>query len=82
MMWESGTGYGGMMGFGGIFALLFWVLLIVAVVAAARWLFSLSGDKALPESPLEILNRRYAAGEIDDEEYQKRKKAITGSGSD
>lgn len=31
------------------------------------------------EGALDILNRRYAAGEIDDEEYDRRRARITGS---
>jgi len=39
------------------------------------------GRNAEPDtiSPLEILSRRYARGEIDDEEYQKKREAITQS---
>ncbi len=37
------------------------------------------GDEA-PDSALDILNKRYARGEIDTEEYEERKKVI-GPGS-
>jgi uncharacterized membrane protein len=37
-----------------------------------------AGSSAPADDPLEILRRRYAAGEIDDEEYQRRRKTLTG----
>jgi putative membrane protein len=32
-----------------------------------------------PDDPLEILRQRYARGEIDDDEYERRRKTLTGS---
>jgi len=32
-----------------------------------------------PNDPLEILQQRYARGEIDDEEYERRRKTLTGA---
>jgi putative membrane protein len=32
-----------------------------------------------PDDPLEILRQRYARGEIDDEEYERRRRILTGS---
>lgn len=51
---------------------IFWVIFILIVV----WL--ISGTRAkiaapLKETPLEILKRRYAAGDISTEEYEERK---------
>ena len=31
-----------------------------------------------PDDPLEILRQRYARGEIDDEEYERRRKTLIG----
>jgi len=36
-------------------------------------------NEAAPDSALEILGRRYASGEIDDEEYEKKRRAITSA---
>ncbi len=53
---------------------IFWIVVIIALV----WLFSQqrrSGEPSRPprESPLELLQRRYAAGEISTEEYEERR---------
>jgi putative membrane protein len=66
------------MGLGGGFMWFVWIVLIVAVI----WLIkmTLPGDgsrnKMPDESPLEILKKRYARGEIDDEEYRRRRKQL------
>ena len=81
-MWGADHGYGGMMGFGGFggfFGLLFWLVLIVAGIAVFRWIFMKTNGTPQGPSALEILNRRYAAGEITEEEYLRRKKQIQGS---
>ena len=75
--------YGGMgwfgPGFGGVFMILWWVLIIAGIVALARWLMSLSRGDAPPEKGArEILDERYAQGEIDREEYEKRKRDLHG----
>jgi putative membrane protein len=55
---------------------LLWALLITAVVLVVRYLVSLGGASASPAAgaPREegVLADRYARGEIDDDEYQKR----------
>lgn len=61
-----------------IFHSAFWVLLAIALVAGV---YVLSRDRSAPkddEGPtaLELLDRRYAKGEIDREDYLQRKKDI------
>jgi len=58
-----------------------WVLIIVGIVAVARWFFSRfdSGSRITPESPLEVLKRRYAKGEINKAEFEEKRKDIIGS---
>jgi putative membrane protein len=73
---------GGMMGVMGIWAFLaILTLLAVLVVAvlASIWLFRRlreDGNSAMSlgsgETAYEVLQRRYAAGEIDDNEYERR----------
>jgi len=77
-MWGGGQGYGGMMGFGGFFGLLFWLVLILVAVVLVKWLFSNSDNRPHELSALEILNQRFAAGEISEEEYLRMKKRIEG----
>ncbi|MGD9734115.1 MAG: SHOCT domain-containing protein [Solirubrobacterales bacterium] len=48
-----------------------------AVAAAALWL-GRRRDGARPDSPLETLRRRYASGELDEEQYQERRRLVEG----
>ncbi len=79
-----GWGYGNMFGIGGIFMMLsmaiFWGLLIAGVMFLVR---TLSGTRpvigqATRPKALDILEERYAKGEIDTEEYQAKKRELTG----
>ncbi|MBI3524756.1 MAG: SHOCT domain-containing protein [Betaproteobacteria bacterium] len=69
----NGYGFTGGFGFGGIFMILWWVLIIAAIVALVKWLGASSGGN----KALDILKERYARGEIDAEEFQKRKRDLT-----
>ncbi|VAX08809.1 hypothetical protein MNBD_GAMMA25-679 [hydrothermal vent metagenome] len=58
---------------------LFWIFIIVGVVLLARWLTGLSNTDSENhgrESALEILNKRYARGEIDRETYARMKQDL------
>ena len=63
-----------------LFPILFWVLIIAGVVLIVRWLIERNGQgkTAPPESPLDILKKRYARGEIDGETFEKMKRDIEG----
>lgn len=67
-------GVGGM----GVGMWIFWILLIIAVVVLVRGLTGRASDFPAnrQESPLEILKARYARGEIDDEEFQRRRSEL------
>jgi putative membrane protein len=71
----------------------FWGLIIAALVLGVRWLIRQDQDHRLPpgpppmppagagprpDDPLEILRQRYARGEIDEEEYARRKATLSG----
>ena len=68
-------GYGWGMGSGWIYMLVFWVLLVAVIVWAVTRLTPRSeeGNDAARhrETPLEVLQRRLANGEIEPEEYLK-----------
>ncbi len=72
----SGAGWG--MGFGGIFMILFWIVIIAAVVMLVKWLAGGSARIDLPreKSALDILKERYARGEIGKEEFEQKKRDL------
>lgn len=77
MMWGyDGFGHGG--GWMGIGMLLFWGLVILAVVVLARGFGRSSGSgggapNERDRTPLEILRERYARGEIDKAEFEQKR---------
>lgn len=75
----SGMEMGGMMAWMLIWGLLGVALLVLAVVTTV-WLAKRANSdrQAQPssDSPEEILRRRYAAGEIDEEEYLSRRAGL------
>jgi putative membrane protein len=73
--------YPGMMGWGWVFMLVFWVLIVVLIILLIRRLLS-SGSTPIASPPqedsaLEILKKRYARGEINKEEFEAKKKDLT-----
>jgi putative membrane protein len=74
MPWGPGGGFW----LGAVFMLLIWTLIILGVVALVAWLAKQSrpGAQTPTESPLDVLNKRYARGEIGKEEYESIKKDL------
>ena len=66
--WSHGPFWGG-----GIFMVIFWVCLIFLIVAILKGSFRRGHQ---PETALDILKKRYAAGEINKEEFEKMKQDI------
>ncbi len=61
-------------GFGWLFMILVWVLVIAGVVALIKWLAWSPTRRG--ETPLEILKTRYARGEISKEEYERMRREL------
>ena len=58
---------------------LFWIVVTVGIwVAITR---SAAPTAPKPESPLEVLQRRYAEGALTTTEYEERKAKLAGSGA-
>jgi len=72
MNWDMYFGYSWGMGFGFIFIIVFWILIILGLIAIVKYI---KGKE--PESALEILKKRYAKGEISKEEFEEKKKDLT-----
>jgi putative membrane protein len=78
-LWHYGWGWGHMI-FGSIMMLLFWGGIVIVIVLAVRGFGG--GTSRGAESPpgsraLDILEERYARGEIDKEEFEERKRLLS-----
>ncbi len=72
-----GWGWGGGMFLGPLFMIGGPLLLIVLIVVLVRWLGRSSGAPSVRlRSAREILDERFAKGEIQREEYEERRKAL------
>ena len=68
-MFHDMGNFGWGFGFGWIFMILVWGLAIVGIIAVFKWL---SGSSTQQMSAREIVQQRYARGEIDQQEYQEK----------
>ena len=71
MTWGGGYGM-----FGGLMMLAFWGVVIVLIVMAVRWF---AGDRPgvdAASDAMDILKSRFAKGELDEDEFRKRKAAL------
>ncbi len=70
------------LGMGELGVIITWILVIVGIFFLVKWLMEQGRGKGKmatgEDSALEILNKRYAKGEIDKEEYEQKKKDLTG----
>jgi putative membrane protein len=74
--WTSGHGW--MMGMGWMFMVIFWVLIVLAIVALIRWLGISVGNRreTQQKTPIQILQERYARGEIERKEYEQKRRNL------
>ena len=77
--WNMWWGGGGML-LGPLWMIVWLVVIVVGVAALVRWFGGVGGDVRTPtRSARDILDERYARGEIDREEYMKRKQDMAGT---
>ena len=71
-----GNGYGFGFGIPGIGMWIVWILLIVAIVWAVKLLSDRDAPRSGGKAALEILQERYARGEIDRDEYEGKRRDL------
>ena len=81
-MWPGGdmTGFWIMSLVSGLIGLAVTIGLVVLIILGIRWFIrqerSAPGAAPREESPIDVLRRRYAAGEIDEEEFERRRRTL------
>lgn len=73
MGWGVGHGL-----LGGFMMLVFWGVIIALIVMAVRWLSGNGQGGGKSSEAMDILKSRFAKGEIDEDEFRKRKVALEG----
>ncbi|MDP2619954.1 MAG: SHOCT domain-containing protein [Hyphomicrobiales bacterium] len=66
-----GFGFGG-----GLFMILWWGLIIAAIVVLVQWIISSSPRGETRPDSLEILKERYARGELSQEQFETMRREI------
>ncbi len=69
--WHWGFGFGHW-----VFGVLFWAVIILLIVGLVRGLSGGRSDRQRNKSARDILDERYARGEIDREEFERKKRDI------
>jgi putative membrane protein len=65
--------YGWGMGFGWVYMVIFWVLIILVITYIVRTFSRRPGQTGSEETSLDILKKRYAKGDITKEEFSRMK---------
>lgn len=56
--------------------MLWWVFWVILMFALFGWFEPVPKKRVRRDAPLEILKRRFASGEINEEEYQAKKRVL------
>ncbi|HWO71959.1 MAG TPA: SHOCT domain-containing protein [Dehalococcoidia bacterium] len=73
-MWGTHEGMGWWMLIGSLWFVAFWVTIIYLII----WAINRIGERRTDETPLEILRRRYARGELSEEQFEKMRRDLGG----
>lgn len=68
--------YGWGMGYGWLFMVVFWVVIILVAIFLIKLILGGPKDDKKGEAALDILKKRYAKGEISKEEFEEKKKDL------
>ena len=80
-MWHAGEGWGWWMLFGWAWMIVFWGLIIWGVYTlVSRLSGPRDGAGQSRETAQEILERRYASGELTHEQFEDMRRRLTGEG--
>lgn len=63
------------MAWGGLWMVLWWVLPILGIVALVNWMNRAGGNRQ-ERTALDILKERYARGEIDQAEFEQKRRDL------
>jgi putative membrane protein len=75
MMWSGMEGMGwGWIGLGLVHMVVFWGLVILALVALVKWVGG--SERPFPDRPIDILRARYAKGELTREQFEQMKREL------
>jgi putative membrane protein len=84
--WHTGPGMMGnwnMGWFGGIFMVVFWILIVVGLVSVIKWLVQATGNRRRGDQSgsraMDILKERYARGEIDKVQFEDMKRDLANA---
>lgn len=69
-------GYGWGMGYGWFFMIVFWGLVAAGIIYLIKEAIMNGRNRNSEPTPLDILKRRYANGEINREEFEEKKKDL------
>ncbi|SCZ59054.1 SHOCT domain-containing protein [Thiohalomonas denitrificans] len=72
MWWDNMHGYGGGFWPGWLLMVLFWILVILGIVAVIKFLLAGTSRNAA----IDILKERYARGEISKDDFEKMRREL------